>query len=116
MFEDSTYLNRELQKALKARSEVESAWIMGGTVYMKLKDDGRPGKKIKVLITDDLDTVILKHQKKLREKPSISSSPVNTEIKQTTQETTDPPTNGIFPAPASTEAPTTVDKSRTFLI
>jgi hypothetical protein len=51
---------------------------------MKLKDDRRPGKKIKVLITDDLDTLILKHQKKLREKPSISSSPATTEIKQTT--------------------------------
>jgi hypothetical protein len=59
MFDDSSYLNRELLKALNRRPEVENQWITGGRVYAKLQNCT---KKVLFLITDDLDLKIAQNR------------------------------------------------------
>ena len=70
MFEDSSYLNRELLKALNRRPEVENQWITGGRVYAKLQNCT---KKVLFLITDDLDLKIAQNR------PTVQPTAAETE-------------------------------------
>ena len=55
IFEDSPRLHRDLLFKLSKRAEVEQAWNMGGSVWVKLHATTR---KFKVSINDDLDVVL----------------------------------------------------------
>jgi hypothetical protein len=55
VFEDTTWVNRRLINALNNRAEVEKAWCIGGSVWVKLKNND---KKLKVGINDNLDEIV----------------------------------------------------------
>jgi hypothetical protein len=74
LFGDTSYLNRRLLNALNDRDEVESAWLTGTTVYMKLKAHGPDGKKIIVKVTDDIDVIIKKNLRNTTVAPEAPTS------------------------------------------
>jgi hypothetical protein len=56
VFEDSTWANLQLLRAVKKHDSVHSAWIRHGSVYAK---ESAEGQRVKVGIHDNLDTIFM---------------------------------------------------------
>ena len=72
IYEDTTWMNRQLITELKDRDDVDSVWLKNGTIWVRLEPTGR---KFKISIADDVETKLAEKRQEFLENPAPPVTP-----------------------------------------
>jgi hypothetical protein len=72
IYEDTTWMNRQLITELKDRDDVDSVWLKNGQIWVRLEPTGR---KFKISIADDVETKLAEKRQEFIENPAPPITP-----------------------------------------